>query len=61
VPDKSSHWQLRCINDEVNKKDAWALAASVFNGSDCRTEREIRFFAACGMKGKMWEAKNAKG
>lgn len=61
VPEVNATWNLRCTNEEVNKKDPWALSAVVFSGSSCREERESRFFAACGMKGKLWEAKNARG
>ena len=59
LPDKSSTWQLRCHNPDVNGKDSWALAASdtVGRGSDCHTERgKTGFFAVCGMKGKKYEA-----
>ena len=56
-PSTISDWNLRCINPVVNARDSWALAAVQINGSDARSEREKRIFAACGMKGKLWEPK----
>ena len=57
-PDTHSSWNLRCVNVVVNKNDSWALASATFAGSDCRSERELRWFAACGIKGKQWEKKD---
>jgi len=58
VPEKNSEWALRCLNPKVNAKDTWALsAASIGEGTSCRAEREVEWFAACGMKGKLWEKK----
>jgi hypothetical protein len=57
--DKSSSWNLRCVNVEVNKKDAWALSsAGIFNGTNCHEERQGQWFSVCGMKGKKWEKKD---
>lgn len=57
-PETHSIWNLRCVNVEVNKKDSWALSAADFQGSDCRSERDVRWFATCGIKGKQWEKKD---
>ncbi len=56
-PEKNSNWNLRCQCPEVNAKDAWALSQTTFEGTSCHTERSEKWFAACGMKGKMWEIK----
>jgi len=50
---------LRCLHPVVNAQDSWALAGgeSKHSGSDCRSERERRWFAPCGMRGKLWDAK----
>lgn len=56
-PEPRSEWNLRCKNPSVNAKDPWALSAKEIHGSSCRDEREVRFFAVCGMKGKLWKAK----
>jgi hypothetical protein len=57
-PEKNSEWNLRCKNPIVNSKDPWSLAATViYGGSSCRDERDKYFFAACGIKGKLWEQK----
>lgn len=45
------------MNTEVNKHDPWALAGSKGHGSNARDEREKKWFAPCGMKGKLWEPK----
>jgi len=54
-----SAWSLRCLHPVVNAQDSWALAGgeSKHSGSDCRSERERRWFAPCGMRGKLWDAK----
>lgn len=57
-PEKISTWSLRCRNPVVNASDSWALSrATVHGGADCRTERERKWFAPCGMRGKLWEKK----
>ena len=57
MPEPVSEWNLRCMNAEVNKRDPWALAGSKAHGSNARDEREKKWFAPCGMKGALWEAK----
>lgn len=57
IPDQHSSWQLKCMNPSVNSKDAWALASTRINGSNCREEREKGFLAPCGQRGKLWELK----
>jgi len=60
IPETGSEWNLRCMNAEVNKRDSWALAGSKFfadEGSRAQEEREKKWFAPCGMKGKLWEEK----
>jgi hypothetical protein len=56
-PEINSEWNLRCAHPEVNARDPWALSAKVIGGTSCREEREVRWFATCGMKGKLWMAK----
>lgn len=57
-PELHSEWNLRCHNPIVNGEDPWALASiEEFGGSNCREERSKKWFAKCGMKGKLWEAK----
>ena len=58
-PERDSSWRLRCMNPLINKNDAWALSATTFTGSDCHTERERGWFAKCGMKGKLYEARDS--
>lgn len=57
MPEPCSAWNLRCMNPEVNRRDPWALAATDPRGSCARDEREKKWFAPCGMKGKLWEPK----
>ena len=56
-PQEYYEWNLKCVNPYVNAKDSWALAATKIEGSSARDEREKRYFAECGMKGKLWEQK----
>lgn len=59
IPEERSEWCLRCTNPIVNAKDPWALASNFTNayGTNCRVEREAKWFAKCGMEGKLWDAK----
>jgi hypothetical protein len=57
-PEENSSWVLRCQHPIVNSKDAWALSQAKFTGTACREEREVRWFASCGMKGKLWHPKD---
>jgi len=56
-----SPWSHRCFNPKVVSKDCWALAHNHEgkpSGTDCSTERgKGSWFAPCGMRGKLWEAK----
>jgi hypothetical protein len=54
---KGSEWNLLCVHPIVNAKDPWALARSGVSesGSGCRDERARRWFAPCGMSGKLWD------
>jgi hypothetical protein len=52
-------WNLHCINPAVNGDDPWALAGAKMNGTSCRSQREIRWFAVCGIKGKKFEERKA--
>lgn len=55
---RDDDFELRCFNPIVNSKDSWALSSkNIHAGTHCRSEREFRWFATCGMKGKQWEAK----
>lgn len=60
-PEKRSEWNNRCFHQKVVARDSWALANNNEGmpfGVSCRAEREKRsLFAACGMKGKLWEPK----
>jgi len=57
-PEEHSEWNLRCQHPKVNANDPYALtSAKEIYGTECRPEREKRFFARCGMSGKMWEPK----
>jgi len=58
-PDTNSAWSLHCNNPVVNGADPFALASNVQGrGTDCRGERDRKsFFAKCGLRGKLWEAK----
>lgn len=63
-------YDLRCINPHVMSKDSHALSANIsvideetvnYNyGKSCWSEREVKWFAKCGMKGKLWEQKKVK-
>lgn len=57
--DRTSPWQLRCHNPDVNRHDSWALASSEQGrGTDCHTERRYTgWFSKCGIKGKLYEPK----
>jgi hypothetical protein len=56
---KSAEWNLLCAHPVVNAGDPWALSRSSASdtGSSCREERQRRWFAPCGMGGKLWELK----
>jgi len=54
MPEPGSEWNLRCMNAEVNKRDPWALSGLKAHGSNARDERTRKWFAPCGMKGKLW-------
>ena len=61
LPEERSEWNLKCHHPLVNADDSWALASASSrpggSGSNCRNEREIKWFAKCGMKGKLWQKK----
>ena len=49
-------WDLKCSNPIVNANDYWALSSKYeYAGTSCRSEREQKWFAKCGMKGKLYE------
>lgn len=51
---------LKCNSPRVVGKDPYALAWSTKgqpHGVSCIEERSKKWFAACGMKGKLWEPK----
>ncbi len=54
-------WYLKCFNPIINANDSWALSRGEGNipyGSDAQVERsKTGWFAKCGKKGKLWEAK----
>jgi hypothetical protein len=50
---------VRCVHPEVNKKDPWVLS-SFIRGSSAKDERTRQWYGApCGMKGKLWEPREA--
>ena len=55
-PEARSEWSLRCLHPAVNARDPWALSGAIVSdqGSSAREERERKWFAACGMRGKLW-------
>ena len=61
LPEKGSEGKNLCINPKVVSRDPWALANNFEgkpNGKHCRAERDSAwFFAPCGMRGKLWEAR----
>jgi len=58
MPEPDSAWLLCCTHPEVNKRDSWALSgATYFICMRARDERGKKWFAPCGMKGKLWEPK----
>ncbi len=56
-PVEKYDWNNKCFHPIVNAQDPWALSGngSMGHGSNCRDERERKWFAPCGMKGKLWE------
>ena len=57
-PEENSPWNLKCLNQRVNAKDAWALSSTKpYAGTSCTDQRRVKWFAVCGMKGKLWEQK----
>ena len=59
--EENRDWYLRCVHPVINANDSWALSrgkADTAYGSDAQQERsKTGWFAKCGMKGKLWEAK----
>lgn len=57
--DKDYIERLRCTHPDTNANDPYVLSATVIKGKDCSDERRIRgfFFVACGLRGKLYEAK----
>lgn len=57
-PEYRSEWCNRCYNPQVVAKNNWALGNNCDNeescGVSCSDERNKKWFAACGMKGKLW-------
>lgn len=58
-PEANSSWNLKCQHPRVNAADPWALSRADEGaaGTDCRGERERRWFAPCGMSGKLYEGR----
>ena len=57
--DQERSWTLRCKHPKVNCKDAYSLSSPTIRGKDCTEERRITgfFFVACGLRGRLYEAK----
>ena len=59
-PENAYGSSLRCMNPIINSRDPWALSSTNLAGTSCKDERAKRsLLAKCGMKGKLWETKNA--
>lgn len=59
-PEHNFEWNNRCYHVKVVIRDSQALAGNYEGqpaGVCCRDERGKKWFAACGMKGKLWEPK----
>lgn len=58
-PEAERPWALRCMNPEVNRRDAWALSTGGESyGTDTSTERSLNWLIGiCGMRGALWEPK----
>lgn len=55
-PKEGRPWILHCLHPIVISGDNRALAsAQPQSGTSCYRERERRWFAPCGMRGKLWE------
>lgn len=48
---------LVCKHPVVNMHDCYSLGGTKINGTECIHERSKTWFAKCGIKGKLWEAK----
>lgn len=59
-PETGFEWNLRCHHPVINSDDEWALSSVNMNGTNCRDERKIAWFAKCGKSGKLFEAKLLK-
>jgi len=59
-PEVNFEWNNRCYNPAVVSKNGWALSNNCKNeescGVACVDERGKKWFAVCGMKGKLWES-----
>lgn len=61
VPENS--WYNLCKHPAVVSKDSWALANNregMPRYSSCEKERAKKWFAPCGIKGKLWEARDSQ-
>ena len=56
----ASLWDLYCANPIVNSNDPCFLASGDSLGTGCRQERESKWFAKCGIKGKLFEPKDTQ-
>lgn len=59
-PKPRLEWNNQCFHPKVIASDAWALANNDEGkpyGRSCSDERKIKWFAPCGAKGKLWEAR----
>lgn len=63
IPEEDAKWNMRCTHPKVNATNSWALANTGGDGkpaqTDARHERSRKWFAPCGMTGKLWEPKNS--
>jgi hypothetical protein len=49
---------LCCFHPKVLSRDPWALGNGTSCGETCHVERAKGWFAACGMRGKLWVSRD---
>jgi hypothetical protein len=60
TPERNREWSNLCFHPKVVANDSWALANNREGqpcGVTCSEERKRRWFAPCGIRGKLWEVK----
>lgn len=49
--------KLYCQHEKIVSKDFISISSVTFKGVPCSSERAKRFFADCGLAGKLYEPK----